>query len=81
MHVIVYPSTTSNIHVVSKALKNQESVVFPRDFHTIPPHPYRGFVAMSVPIEIENLYGSMDMDGEYLVVRISFKKKKIGESF
>lgn len=36
---------------------------------------------MSVPIEIENLYGSMDMDGEYLVVRISFKKKKIGESF
>lgn len=33
---------------------------------------YRGFVAMSVPIEIENLYGGMDMDGEYLVVRISF---------
>lgn len=38
---------------------------------------------MSVPIEIVNLYGGMDMDGEYLVVRISFKneKKKIGESF
>lgn len=39
---------------------------------------------MSVPIEIENLYGGMDMDGEYLVglVRISFKnEKKIGESF
>lgn len=37
---------------------------------------------MSVPIEIENLYGGMDMDGEYLVVRISYKnEKKIGESF
>lgn len=43
---------------------------------------YRGVVAMSVPIEIENLYGGMDMDGEYLVVRISYKnEKKIGESF
>lgn len=31
---------------------------------------------MSVPIEIENLYGGMDMDGEYLEVRISFKNKK-----
>lgn len=31
---------------------------------------------MSVPIEIENLYGGMDMDGEYLVVRISFKNEK-----
>lgn len=30
---------------------------------------------MSVPIEIENLYGGMDMDGEYLVVRISFKNE------
>lgn len=31
---------------------------------------------MSVPIEIENLYGGMDMDGGYLVVRISFKNEK-----
>lgn len=31
---------------------------------------------MSVPIEIVNLYGGMDMDGEYLVVRISFKNEK-----
>lgn len=37
---------------------------------------YGGFVAMSVPIEIVNLYGDMDMDGEYLVVRISFKNEK-----
>lgn len=31
---------------------------------------------MSVPIEIVNLYGGMDMDEEYLVVRISFKNEK-----
>lgn len=32
---------------------------------------------MSEPIEIVNLYnGGMDMDGEYLVVRISFKNEK-----
>lgn len=31
---------------------------------------------MSVPIEIVNLYGDMDMDGEYLVVGISFKNEK-----
>lgn len=31
---------------------------------------------MSVLIEIVNLYGGMDMDGEYLVVCISFKNEK-----
>lgn len=36
---------------------------------------------MSVPIEIVNLYGGMDMDGEYLVVRISFKNEKNRRKF
>lgn len=36
---------------------------------------------MSVPIEIVNLYGDMDMDGEYLVVRISFKNEKNRRKF
>lgn len=31
---------------------------------------------MSVPIEIENLYGGMDMDEEYIVGRISFQNEK-----